>query len=143
MPVAIVHTVLDLRSVLEEARQAGRGVRIQSPPGAAGVQGIGWWQAMLDIAFREFPDVLLSSRLDCGASPGLALEALRAGIAEVQVEAPPDVLERLQDIALRMKARVDCERAFAFDPQGESDSRKTCRDGITLPGHRGGTAPGL
>jgi hypothetical protein len=102
-----VHGLDQARATLRAA-ELDRPVRLQSPFGAAGQHGIGWWLALTRILADEFPGREIEAVLDCGDSPGLALAALRAGVPLVRVGGlADDVRGRLDDIARRMGARLD------------------------------------
>ncbi len=106
MTPPIVHSLEQARTTLAAA-DVDRPVRLQSPPGAAGQHGIGWWQALTRALAAEFHDLEIEAVLDCGDAPGLALAALRAGIPVVRVSGlPDDVRDRLADIAGQMGARL-------------------------------------
>lgn len=103
-PRIIVHSLDHARIALAAAQAAGRGVTLESPPGAAGYQGIGWWRALVEQLGREFADLALNTGaldavLDCGSAPGHALAALRAGVPAMRLAAEPSVLARLREMA--------------------------------------------
>ncbi|EME68181.1 hypothetical protein H261_19843 [Paramagnetospirillum caucaseum] len=107
MTPATVHCLDQARAVLTAA-DTDRPVRLQSPPGAAGQHGIGWWLALMRAVAEEFPDHPVEAVLDCGDSPGLALAALRAGVAQVRVSGlPGDVRSKLDDIARQSGGRLE------------------------------------
>ena len=101
-----IHSLDDARAALDAA-PAGIPVRLHSPPGAAGHQGIGWWQALLRLLAEDFPGREVEAVLDCGDSPGLALAALRAGVTLVRVRGlPPETADKLADIAGKLGSRI-------------------------------------
>lgn len=99
-----VHTLDDARRVLAAADAP---VILDSPAGAAGWQGVGWWLALVAALRAEFPAVPFEAVLDCGDAPGLALAALRAGARAVRLEADATVLAKVAAIAGQMGARVE------------------------------------
>ncbi len=102
----IVGSLDEARAVLA-ATNTDRPVRLQSPPGAAGLHGIGWWLALTRLLADEFPETKIEAALHCGDSPGLALAALRAGVPVVQVSGlSGDVLDKLKDIARQVGAAL-------------------------------------
>lgn len=104
--MTLVHS-LDEARASAQATSPGETVRLQSPFGAAGHQGIGWWQALLRLLAEEYPGRDIEGWLDCGDSPGLALAALRAGIRHVQVHGLDGAAAaRLSDIAGKMGAQI-------------------------------------
>ncbi len=96
------------RGVLAEAHRTGETVILDSPVGAAGWQGIGWWQHLIARLEAEFPGTAFDAVLDCGDQPGLALAALRAGVKALRVTANDQTLAKLADIAARTGAVLDC-----------------------------------
>jgi hypothetical protein len=101
-PHVIVHSLEHARAAVAEARLAGTPVTLESPCAAAGSLGIGWWREL--VAAVAADDV--EAALDCGSAPGHALEAVRAGIKTVRLAAPPEVFDRVADIARQAGAAV-------------------------------------
>lgn len=99
----VIHSLDHARAAVTAAMAGGFAVVLESPRGAAGRQGIGWWRALLDAVASEFPDQTVDSVLDCGDATGRVLEAMRAGLPAVRVEAPAAVLAAL---AARTGTRV-------------------------------------
>lgn len=97
-------TRLVVRSLAEARAALANGAPV-TLVGEAGLAGIGWWREMLRLLHEEFTG--FEAVLDCGPAPGLALAALRAGIPHIEVEASPEVLEKLQAIAAQLGARVE------------------------------------
>lgn len=93
---------------LDEARAALRNgaTSLESPPAAAGHQGIGWWRALSAAVRSEFGPVRMV--LDCGDSPGLALAAIRDGIPCLRLDAPPATLAKVRAIAEAAGVEVIC-----------------------------------
>ena len=89
----------EVRQAVAAARAAGQSLVLESPPAAAGWQGIGWWRELVALARVEAPDLDIVAVLDCGAAPGLALAALKAGCGRVRVVAEGAVLEALVALA--------------------------------------------
>lgn len=92
---------------IDQARAALAGSGPVILVGEPGLAGIGWWRELLTLLRAEYPDRAFEAVLDCGAAPGLALAALRAGIRWIEVEASPDLLAKLQAIAEQTGARID------------------------------------
>ncbi len=91
---------------LEEARAAlaAGATMLESPPGAAGHHGIGWWREVLAVLAAEFGR--FDSVLDCGPFPGLALAAIRDGIPCIRVDAAPETVAKIRAIADQAGVRV-------------------------------------
>ncbi|MEN0074328.1 MAG: hypothetical protein AAGC69_08095, partial [Paracraurococcus sp.] len=62
------------------------GVTLLSAPGAAATLGAPWFLAILAAARAAAPGVPHAAVLDCGAAPGLALAALRAGLRDLVLD---------------------------------------------------------
>lgn len=106
----------EARAALAQARLAGRPIRLVSPAAAAGYHGIGWWRALVAELARDFPDVTFDAVLDCGSAAGLALEALRAGVTDILLAAPPSTLKAVGEIATALGARVVAAEGLAALP---------------------------
>lgn len=67
---------------LEDGRHAlapGQTVLLLSAEGAGAWAGVLWWKALIDRLHVEFAENSFSDLLDCAASPGAAMAALRVG----------------------------------------------------------------
>jgi hypothetical protein len=95
-----------MRRAVAAARAAGSGLVLESPPAAAGWQGIGWWRELVALARAEAPDLDIAAVLDCGAAPGLALAALKAGCGPVRVVAEGAALDALVALAAGLGGEV-------------------------------------
>jgi hypothetical protein len=69
----------------------GRPVTLLSADGAGAFAGVGWWRAVVAAAREDFPQTVCLDILDCGAAPGRALEALRAGQLHLILRADPRI----------------------------------------------------
>lgn len=132
----IVHSLDDARIALRAARARGVPVCLRSAPAAAGYAGPGWFRALAEAAADEFPDVRFMTSLDCGAAPGDALAALRAGVKVLRLSAPKRVRDKIVAIARRCGARLDHDRAKALDMQGLADAEAACRAWLDGAGRR-------
>lgn len=74
-PCVVVHGLADARLALAE----GLAVTLLSAQGAAVWGGAGWWRALVAAAMAAHPATPCRDVLDCGAAPGRAMAALRAG----------------------------------------------------------------
>ncbi len=101
-----IDTVETGRAVLEQARHSGQRAILISPSAAAGWQGIGWWRALTDLLRSENPDQDFDCVLDCGTAPGHAMEALRVGIKMVRLDASPETLRAVGEIATALGGKV-------------------------------------
>lgn len=118
----IVHDLSQADTAAAAAADLGVTVELQSPPGAAGCHGPGFFAAL--------PVVL-----DCGDAPGLALAALRAGVKRIRLCATPDVLARIADIAGQCGAILDQDDEPALDLERVPPPRRAalCRDWLLAP----------
>ena len=95
-PAVMVHAQAQAQRVLE----VGRPVTLLSSPAAAGAWGCLWWQKLLEAALHTGPAVL-----DCGASPGRAVEALELGLRGL-VLAPCVVWAEVAALAAQKQAML-------------------------------------
>ena len=97
-------------SSLDQARAAlakDSTAVMESPPGAAGHQGIGWWLALLRLLEADFPGVKIESVLDCADAPGQALAAINAGVPAIRITGlAAEANERLRAIAAQAGTRL-------------------------------------
>ncbi len=97
----MVHGLAMARDALEAAAACRRPVALLSAEGAAGYAGVAWWRALVSAAGTAVPAAQMQDVLDCGAAPGRALEALRAGQRWLVLRADPriwaDIAERAED----------------------------------------------
>jgi hypothetical protein len=94
-PAVIVHGLAMARVAVAPSRP----VTLLSADGAGVYAGVGWWQALVRAVRSECAGVEIHNILDCGASPGRALEALRAGQLHLVLRAERRVWD---DIAWRV-----------------------------------------
>lgn len=93
-------------------------VTLLSAPGAAAYAGCGWWRAVVAALRRpDVPDVL-----DCGDTPGRALEALAVGCKLLVLQGCP-AWDDVADRAARMGARVLATRPPALDMRARNAAR--------------------
>lgn len=135
----IVHDLSHAEAAVAAAAEAGVGVTLVSAPGAAAYLGAAVFRQIVEAARAVAPGVEVRAVLDCGADPGLALNALRLGVDAVRVEAKPKVRARLADMARKQGARLDEAAGAALDLCDVADPRAAC--GAWLAG-RARRAPG-
>ena len=90
----------------EAALKAGAAI-LESPPGAGRYWGAPYFLALVAAAQAAMPDATFEAILDCGDSPGLAVEALRQGVRAVRVAGDARVVAAVADIAAQLGARVE------------------------------------
>jgi hypothetical protein len=106
-PVIIVHNIAHARAAAEAAVAAKVSVRLRSAPGAARYAGAAWFAALIDIVREEFPAAKIEASLDCATDAGMALAALRTGLALVRFTGPPRVKRKIAAIAQAHGAALD------------------------------------
>jgi hypothetical protein len=74
-PAVVVHGLLHARQAL----RGGWPVTLLSAEAAAGYAGCLWWRELVAAARAGYPATPVFDVLDCGAAPGHAMAALRAG----------------------------------------------------------------
>ncbi len=125
-PAIRIHSLAEARVALEAARSLGRPVTLVSARGAAGHAGPGWWRALIAIARTEFPDVALSTLLDCDDCAGDAMASLREGVERICFRGREDVAAKLRAIAAQAGAEVTSELPLGLDLRGLRDPRLAC-----------------
>lgn len=126
-PPVIVHDLDQARTAVAAAAALGRPVVLRSAPGAAAFLGAGAFRAIVAAAQAAFPQARVTAVLDCGDAPGLALGALRGGIAAVRLRAAPEPLARIADIAAQLGARLDQDDREPLDLKDLNDAEAACR----------------
>ncbi len=66
--------------------------------------------------------------LDCADLPGAALGALRAGVRDVALSGPPEVVARVAAVAEAMGANLHPPAQGGLDLRGRRDRRAACLD---------------
>ena len=102
----IIHSLAHARAAVRAAAAHGVPVTLFSGPGAAGYAGPEWFRELIAAAAAEHPTTQVTAVLDCGAAPGHALAALRAGLKTIRIEADPAVGKRIAELAADYGARV-------------------------------------
>lgn len=128
-PVIVVHNLDHARAALAAAAAAGRRVRLESAPGAAGQGGVAWFNALIAIARAEHPAAKAEAVLDCGAEAGRALGAIREGAEAIRTRARAVVRAKIRAIGRAAGVRVlEGARGPALDLLAETDPAAAARD---------------
>ncbi len=122
----IVHSLAHARAAVRAAAAHGVPVTLFSGPGAAGYAGPEWFRELIAAATAEHPTARVTAVLDCGAAPGHALAALRAGLKAIRIEADPAVGERIAELAADYGARVAPAAGDALDLAAAVDPDAAC-----------------
>ncbi|MEO5338469.1 MAG: hypothetical protein H7841_16510 [Magnetospirillum sp. WYHS-4] len=128
MPIVVVHELAHLRAALEAAEEAGVEVTLQGrflPMGAM------VFRAMVEEAAARVPGARFRAILDCGGDPGYALNALRHGLKAVRLEAPPELRDRVSDIATQLGAALADDKGPTLDLLDHPDPQAACRALLT------------
>ncbi|MCA3389294.1 MAG: hypothetical protein INF65_11755 [Roseomonas sp.] len=136
LPAVVVHGREQAAWVLRIA--AGRPVLLVSAPGAALNAGPGWFKAVLEQAAAEHPGANFTAALDCGAAPGAALAALRAGFKLVVFDLGHPSAASVLGAAAEAGAEVLGSRPEALDlggldPRQRDDQRRVAALFATVP----------
>ena len=70
-----------------------------TPPFGCVYMGAGYIKAMMDETARRHPDTPFTLWADCGDQPGAAMAAMRVGLTHLTLDAPPEVMAKLADMA--------------------------------------------
>jgi hypothetical protein len=137
----VVHEIGHAVAALTAARAHNRAIAILSATGAVRSAGAGWWRELVAQAGDSVPGQGVEWILDCGDEPGMALAALREGVATIALDADEPIWSRVAQIAARSDAsllRVD--RDGALDLAGSNNPQRDCNlylsngpDGVAKP----------
>lgn len=112
-PAVVVHAAGQAAAALEIA--AGRPLLLLSAPGAAGFLGPAGWLALVARAATAVPGTEFTAALCCGAAPGHALAALRAGCRCLVLEGDVPAFDMVASAAAECGAAVLSARPPALD----------------------------
>jgi hypothetical protein len=127
VPAIRIHSLTEARIALDAARALGRPVTLVSAAAAAGHAGPGWWRALVIAARREYPDVAMTTILDCDDSAGDALAALRESVECIAFRGRGDVAAKLRDIATQAGTTLVGSHPDGLDLRGLRDQPAACR----------------
>lgn len=127
VPAIRVHSLREARIALAVARDLDRPVTLVSAAGAAGHAGAGWWRALVETARKEYPDVAMTTILDCGDSAGDALACLREGVERIAFRGRADVAAKLREIAAQTSTAMVDALPDGLDLRALRDKPAACR----------------
>jgi len=107
VPALIFHGFNDVRAALTVGRDLGRPVVLLTAPDAAARVGPDVLKAMVDEAAASAPGAAFDAIIDCGAAPGLAMAALRAGWRHLVFHGDTTVQPKIADLARQQGAVLD------------------------------------
>jgi hypothetical protein len=116
------------------AAELGCPVILRSAPGAAAYLGPQVFLDIIDQASAGYDGTRVEAVFDCGGDPGLALGALRQGVAVIRVDAPGDTLDKIADIAAQTGARIETPgdgRDEALDLLDANDTQAAIRSWLS------------
>ena len=103
VPIHRIQSLPQAIAALTAAAARGEEALLLSAPQAVRSLGAGGFLALIQAARAEVPQAHCLAVLDCGSAPGLAMAAMRLGLA-VRVEAPLQTLDKLRQMGGRVFA---------------------------------------
>jgi DNA-binding transcriptional LysR family regulator len=134
----LVHEIADARAALAAARELRVSVTLVSAPSGAAALGPGWWHAAVGRVRAEYPEVVCTAILDCGARADLVQAALRIGLRDLCFRGAGPVARKLADIAGRLGATLHRRPRKALDLTAVADRHAACRAWLSKSGPRQG-----
>ena len=121
--LVVVHDIHQARRAVTRAHELGAALTLVSAPGAAATLGPAVFREMIATVRSERPEPSFSfdAILDCGADPGPAMQALRAGCTYICSTAPEAVFIKLANIAEQCGGAVVHGPLTAFDLGNNAD----------------------
>jgi hypothetical protein len=126
-PAIRIHSLDEARVALGVARALARPVLLVSAPSAARHGGPGWWRALIEAARAEYPDVALTTLLDCDDSAGDAMACLREGVERIRFRGRADVAAKLRDMASQSGTAIEDDLPRGLDLRALRDPAAACR----------------
>lgn len=93
----LVHDRVQGEAALALETELGLALELSTPPGLAAMAGVGYCVALEELLGRPL-------WIDCGAEPGTALAALRAGARRILLRGAPATFGKVADIAAQLGA---------------------------------------
>jgi hypothetical protein len=119
-------------AALPGGRRAPWRLILLSAPGAAGFLGPGWWAALVANLQPRMDAVGACDLLDCGASAGRAMEALRIGLRGLILSPECPQFGAVLARAAPLAARLEPERPDALD-LAEKNAVRRLADWFAVP----------
>ncbi len=134
-PAIIIHSLEQARATLQAAHDLDTVPILLSPRGFAASMGAAVFQAMIDQASVDIPDVTFRAALDCADAPGHAMAALRAGVKAIVLEAHVEARGRVANIARENDCEIydnsiygDTDQAAPLDLLDHAEPYTACWD---------------
>lgn len=132
---------MDAGTALRVAQDLGTGVTLRVREDTAAALGAAVIAGIFALARDEFPDVALSTAVECGNAPGLAIALLRRGIDRIALRGPADMLTRVAAIAAAHGGAIlDDDPTPALDLARVSRPQQACERWLASGGTDGQTA---
>lgn len=128
--VFLVHSLTHAEAALRAAAERGAAVTLRAPFATARALGPAVFREIVAEARRRVPDADSDAVFDCGVDSGLALAAVRAGVAAIGTDADQPARGRIADIAAQAGMHlidVDPADGTTFDLAGTADSLAAAR----------------
>lgn len=98
-PTVIVHDLAQAAAALAAAAEAGREIRLLTPPGGAHYAGHAYYTEVFRQAAAGQPAARFAAMLDCGDDAALAVTAIAAGWRSLVLTRGGVAFARIADIA--------------------------------------------
>jgi hypothetical protein len=122
-PAVVVHGLDHAKAAL----RPGWPVILQSAEAAAGYAGALWWRELVAAARAAHPATPAADVLDCGAAPGYAMAALRAGQRVLVLDPACPAFAAVTGAAGTLGAVVLAHRLPALDLDHRGAARRLAR----------------
>ena len=128
-PQIVVYALPDACAARQAAAAHGLPITLVSPAGAAAFAGPGWFRALVAQASAAVPRADFDAILDCAGDAGLAMAAMREGVAAICFDGPDDVRAKIEDMAAQSGCVVSrINYGMALDLDQCQDAATACRD---------------
>lgn len=126
--VIIVHTLEQVVDALEVAKELKSSLILQSAPDAILYAGALYILHMFEEGRSLLPDVEAEYVIDCGETGAECVAAMQMGHTAIRSSAPPELLEKLADIAQQCDVRLHTAPYEALDLLSVRDTKAACKN---------------
>jgi hypothetical protein len=126
-PAVVVHDLAQARAALAAAAEAGREIRLLTPPGGAHYAGAPYYAEVFRQAALSVPGARFIAILDCGDDAALAVTALAAGWRCLVLARGGRAFARVADIAGQHGAELLRRPPAGLDLGAEPEPLDRCR----------------
>lgn len=124
--VIIVHTLEHTLAALEAAAELNSPLTLQSAPDAIFYAGSLYLLHMFEQAKKYHPGVSARFIIDCGDAGAEAISVMQMGHKFLRSDAPPEIREKLADIASQLGAQIISGEYEALDLLQARDTKSAC-----------------